>query len=60
MNELLYPMIFKRKSFHVFKSYLPLLQEDLEEIKKSVQSVYTAYSRHKSKNANCSQRRNDL
>lgn len=35
MNELLYPMIFKRKSFHVFKSYLPLLQEDLEEIKKA-------------------------
>lgn len=28
-------MIFKRKSFHVFKSFLPLLQEDLENIKKA-------------------------
>lgn len=35
MNELLYSMIFKRKSFHVFKSYLPLLPEDLAEIEKA-------------------------
>lgn len=35
MNELFYSMIFKRKSFHVFKSFLPLLQEDLENIKKA-------------------------
>lgn len=35
MNELLYSMIFKRKSFHVFKSYLPFLPEDLAEIEKA-------------------------
>lgn len=28
----LYPMIFKRKSFHVFRTYMPLLKTDLDRI----------------------------
>ena len=33
-NELLYQMIFKRKSFHIFKDILRISQEELEEIKR--------------------------
>lgn len=34
MNDLFYPMIFKRKSFHVFKTNDTLSSKDLEEIKR--------------------------
>lgn len=35
MNALLYSMIFKRKSFHVFKTYRPLSPDDLIQIEKT-------------------------
>lgn len=35
MNDSFYPAIFKRKSFHVFKPYRPLLPNDLDEIGKA-------------------------
>jgi len=38
MNEILYPMIFKRKSFHVFKECRNLSQKELEEIQQAFYS----------------------
>lgn len=35
MNDCLYSMIFKRKSFHVFKEYIPLSPQELQNIKKA-------------------------
>lgn len=38
MDELFYPMIFKRKSFHAFREYCSLSQKELEGIKQAFNS----------------------
>ncbi len=39
MNNINYEMIFKRKSFHVFKEVIPFTPQDLEEIEQQLQQL---------------------
>lgn len=39
MDQNLYPMIFKRKSFHIFKEILKISEEEKEEIEKIIETL---------------------
>ena len=43
MNEFLYPMIFKRKSFHLFKETGEITQEELDSIREAFYACRTLF-----------------
>ncbi len=49
MQDMLYNMIFKRKSFHIFKDIGTISAAELCEIEEKYRSFFAACGRHKKK-----------
>ena len=54
MQDMLYNMIFKRKSFHIFKDIGTISAAELCEIEEKYRSFFAACGRHKNSCQNCS------